>query len=171
MNVIKKNWRHLVADEMVGGRVWLGDVGRCKISGFEGVVIGVASYQFNEERVGLLPQYLVSGAPVAVQWFDRSMVGCVERGVVDAPAQKMQAIDFGVEARDKVSGLVGIVQGYTQYIAGCTRYLLAPPAHDGKQPDFESYAPEQLEVIRPVVVQEKLRTGGPVKAVRARREI
>lgn len=168
---IKKLFRDIFGSDVIDGQVWLGDIGRCRISGFEGVVVCVASYQFNEDRVGLVPQYLVGGTPVAVQWFDRSMVDCIERGVVfAAPGQKMQVIDFGVEARDKVGGFVGVVQGYTQYIAGCTKYLLEPPAQDNKQTDYESFAPEQLEVIRPVVVEQRLCSGGPVKAIRPRRE-
>lgn len=41
-------------------------------------------------------------------------------------------IKLGVQARDKVSGFEGVVTARTQFITGCDRYSLTPPAKDGK---------------------------------------
>ena len=42
-----------------------------------------------------------------------------------------QTIPFGAKAKEKVTGLVGIVIGRASYITGCDQYLIQPPISDG----------------------------------------
>ena len=41
--------------------------------------------------------------------------------------------DFGSKARDKVTGFVGVVTGFTTYDTGCDRYMLTPPVDEKGQ--------------------------------------
>lgn len=55
---------------------------------------------------------------------------------------------LGKKARDKVSGLEGIVTSMTTYINGCVRVVLQPPVDkDGKHVDSIAFDQEQIEVI------------------------
>lgn len=149
----------------------LGDIARDRISGFEGVVVGVVRYQFNEDRIGIRPEMLINGAPAEVQYFDRSGVEVVEKQAMPHQDPPPQRIDFGVRVTDMVTGISGIVQGYHAHLNGCGRYLVSPDKHDGKSPNYESFTFEQLTVGEQVVVKQQRITGGPVKGIRTPRMV
>ena len=94
-----------------GANPELGDIARDRISGFEGVVVGVVKYQFNEDRIGIQPEMLINGAPAAVGYFDHSGVEVVEKYGMPSRMPPPQMIDFGVRVTDMVTGISGIVQG------------------------------------------------------------
>jgi hypothetical protein len=48
----------------------------------------------------------------------------------------MGTIRIGVRAKCKVTGMVGIITGHTEYLNGCVQWLLRPPVGaDNKVPD------------------------------------
>lgn len=73
-------------------------------------------------------------------------------------------IALGKKARDKITGLEGIVTGRCEYLYGCTQYCLLPKAEGNKAPDGTWYDEGRIEVIdegikaKEVQVKEK---GGP----------
>jgi hypothetical protein len=73
-------------------------------------------------------------------------------------------LDMGVEARDRVTGLKGIITGKTIYINGCVQWLLKPPVDkDGKLVDGCWIDTIQLEVTGPGISIEtpEVTPGGP----------
>lgn len=55
---------------------------------------------------------------------------------------------LGKKVRDKINGMVGIATSRTQYLNGCVRYGVTPPADkEGKPLDAYWIDEEQLEVI------------------------
>ena len=56
-------------------------------------------------------------------------------------------IDLGVFARDKVTGIEGIVTGRSEYIYGCTQYCIVPKAVDNKRMDGEWFDEGRIKVI------------------------
>lgn len=74
-------------------------------------------------------------------------------------------IEFGVKAKDKISGFQGIVIGKAQYLTGCDQVCLKPSVDkEGKMQDahwFDEGAIEEVsEALKPKDVQSK-RPGGP----------
>ena len=67
-------------------------------------------------------------------------------------------IRFGLEARDKVTGFVGIVTGRCEYLYGCNQWCLTPKVDkEGKRQDVQWFDEGRLEVIgsgiQPAAVQ------------------
>lgn len=147
------------------------DIARDRISGFEGVVVGIVKYQFNEDRIGIRPEMLIKGAPAAVEYFDDSAVEVVEKCGMPSRVPPPQRISFGVRVTDMVTGISGIVQAYHKHINGCGRYLVSPDKHEGKVPDYESFTFEQLIVGQQIVAKKQTQNGGPVPGIRAPRTV
>jgi hypothetical protein len=54
---------------------------------------------------------------------------------------------LGDIARDTVTGLVGTITGIHQYLTGCARVSLQPPAADGKVPEHYGADVLTLELV------------------------
>lgn len=69
----------------------------------------------------------------------------------------------GVEVRDKVSGVSGIVNAQSKWLNGCIRYSIQPKSKEGENvmPDAWWVDEEQLEKIGDGVTIKAKRTGGP----------
>lgn len=73
-------------------------------------------------------------------------------------------IELGQKARDKVTGLEGILIGRCQYLTGCDQYGLVPPAKDGKIEGVQWFDEGRVEVIGVGVTAAEVtapRNGGP----------
>lgn len=79
---------------------------------------------------------------------------------------------LGALARDKVSGLEGIITQRVQFMNGCVQYVIKPPAKDGNHPEAYSYDEQQVEVLNDGISEEldiykkeeapqRTKTGGP----------
>lgn len=69
---------------------------------------------------------------------------------------KKQTIGLGDRVKDAVSGFVGIVTGRYEYLNGCVRIGVSPPADkDGKVPDTMIFDDHQLEVVEVGAVKPK----------------
>lgn len=64
-------------------RIKLGDDAHDRISGFQGVVIGRATYLFTAAQLLIAPPVIERGAPAEPQWFPE---GRVRRGLCDGAA-------------------------------------------------------------------------------------
>lgn len=62
--------------------VQLGDKGKCKITGFTGIVTSMSTWLNGCIRVGLQPQEMKDGKPQDTQHYDIGQVEVVERAVV-----------------------------------------------------------------------------------------
>jgi hypothetical protein len=62
--------------------VQLGDLGKCKITGFSGVVTVMSTWLNGCIRVGLQPQELKDGKPQETQHYDIGQVEVVTKGVL-----------------------------------------------------------------------------------------
>ncbi len=73
-------------------------------------------------------------------------------------------INLGDEAKDAVTGFVGICVARTEWLNGCVRCTLQPPAgKDGKVPDGVTFDEPQLVVVKASKVRAGPRdAGGPI---------
>ena len=72
-------------------------------------------------------------------------------------------IILGQKAKDKITGLEGIVTGKAEYLYGCTQYCVVPPARDGKA-GGEWFDEGRIEVTGNGVLPEEVageKPGGP----------
>jgi hypothetical protein len=70
---------------------------------------------------------------------------------------------LGKKAKDKVTGLVGIITNRSECLYGCNRYLLQPSAgEDQKVPEAWWVDEDQIDVIGDGVTAFLKRTGGPM---------
>lgn len=147
-------------------KISCGDLARDRITGFVGIVVCIAHYQYNQDRVGLKPRDLVNGVPGETLWFDTGLVEVVKSNAVPAtPLDKSDPLEYGTKAKDKISGFSGVVTGIDEWINGCVRYRIETDTlHDGSPVAPEAFARQQLEVLSvPVLKDEPVQTGGPMK--------
>jgi hypothetical protein len=76
-------------------------------------------------------------------------------------------VRMGIEVKDRVTGLRGIITGKTEYINGCVQWLVKPPVDkDGKLVDGCWIDTIQLEVVgqgiaEPETERTSTKTNGP----------
>ena len=59
---------------------------------------------------------------------------------------------FGKKARDKVTGLVGIITGQIVWMYGCNQYCVVPPVDkDGKVVEGSWFDEGRIEIIEPAI--------------------
>ena len=59
---------------------------------------------------------------------------------------------FGKKARDKVTGLVGIITGKIVWMYGCNQYCVVPPVDkDGKVVDGSWFDEGRIEIIEDAI--------------------
>jgi len=59
---------------------------------------------------------------------------------------------FGKKARDKVTGLVGIITGKTVWMYGCNQYCIVPPVDkEGKVVDGSWFDEGRIEIIEDAI--------------------
>lgn len=56
-------------------------------------------------------------------------------------------LNLGSKARDKVSGVEGILTVRTEWLHGGDRYDIQPPSKDGKIPDSQTFDEPQIEIL------------------------
>lgn len=74
----------------------LGKLGRDKITGFEGIIIGVAYYLFGCAQYGLAPQTFnkESGKRADTEWFDEGRIEIIAEGII---AQEVSVEEPGAD--------------------------------------------------------------------------
>lgn len=71
--------------------------------------------------------------------------------------------DNGIEVKDIVTGVTGIVSAQSKWLNGCIRYSVQPKSKEGENvmPDCWWVDEEQLVKISDGVIVKAKRTGGP----------
>ena len=71
--------------------------------------------------------------------------------------------ELGIEAKDMVTQLCGIIDARAEWLNGCLRYSIQPPIKSGerKAPDSFWIDEGQLRVVGEGFAQQPKRTGGP----------
>lgn len=84
------------------------------------------------------------------------------------PKSNAPKIQLGDRARDRITGLTGIVIGRTTWLRNCDRLTLQPEdLHDGRPVDVVSFDEPDLELIEAGVIEyTPITTGGPRPEVR-----
>lgn len=82
-------------------------------------------------------------------------------------------INLGDKVKDKVTGLVGIVIGRTEFLYGCTRVgIQSEVGKDGKVPEAHWFDEPQLTLIKAKVVEPATKKqrdiGGPMVSIPTR---
>lgn len=73
-------------------------------------------------------------------------------------------IKLGQEAKDKITGLQGILIGRCQYLTGCDQYGIVPPAKDGKVSEAAWFDEGRIEIIGKGITAKEVKSkdnGGP----------
>jgi len=72
-------------------------------------------------------------------------------------------IMLGDEARDRITGLKGIVVAITRWLNGCNRITIQPQTlHEGKPGDSATFDAEQVDIVTEgAMVPLPRPTGGP----------
>ncbi|MNY13045.1 hypothetical protein D3C86_1461590 [compost metagenome] len=79
-------------------------------------------------------------------------------------AQEARPNCLGLEARDIVTGLTGIITSYCQYLTGCTQVSISPKVGaDGKVPETHWFDIQRVELTGEGVALQvgHSNTGGP----------
>jgi hypothetical protein len=81
------------------------------------------------------------------------------------------AIELGSEAKDRVTGLKGIVIGETRWLYGCLRYTIQPQRldKDGKQAEATSFDEGQL-IVTKTPKQTKIFATSPAATTKTSKE-
>ena len=74
----------------------------------------------------------------------------------------MVKLKLGEEAKDKITGFIGIIVGKASYLTGCDQYLLQPKCkkHDSK-PDGQWFDDGRLEFNGSGINKEEVQTEKP----------
>lgn len=77
--------------------------------------------------------------------------------------QTLWKFELGTQVRDIVTSLKGIIDARAEWLNGCLRYSMQPPAKKGAREAPKSFWIDegQLEEIGPGVALQQERTGGP----------
>ena len=69
--------------------------------------------------------------------------------------------NLGKKAKDKVTGLNGIIVGKISYLFGCDQYGIAPPASEGKVNDTYWFDEGRVDILGDGVTPEEVRVEKP----------
>lgn len=72
-------------------------------------------------------------------------------------------INLGDEAKDKISGFTGVVTGRTDWLNGCTRFMLTPQKldKDGKPRESQWFDDVQVVLVKAMGTPKARPAGGP----------
>jgi len=149
------------------------------VSGFRGIVACRFEHMNGNTQYTLQPP-MKKGATDTPKprGFDGHMLKYVGAGV-SASAQKptdFANLELGSQAKDRASGLVGIVLARAIFLNGCVYYDVQPPLNkDGELPEALLYGSERLERVGEGITatlpkkpekSEKPAPGGPFRMAR-----
>jgi len=142
----------------------LGQTAKCKITGYEGVIMQIADWMYAEKRIGLLPRKLLEGKLQEEMTFDINQCELVDKTIVVKAKKAKQLVYNGDKVEDPVSGAKGTVLCVVIYLNGCIRVAVGLPKkkNTGIIPDHEWLSQEQVIVKRKNKVKKSPSfTGGP----------
>ncbi len=68
----------------------------------------------------------------------------------------MKKFKLGKEAKDKISGLTGIITGIASYLTGCDQYVIQPPSKDGEFKEGRWFDEGRIEIVGKGIKQEEV---------------
>lgn len=78
--------------------------------------------------------------------------------------RRIEMINLGQKAKDKITGFEGIITGRAEYLYGCTQFCIVPLAKDGKICDSQWFDEGRIQVIGSGILPEEVQVekpGGP----------
>ena len=99
----------------------LGDEVKCRVTGFEGVAMGIGTYLHGCRRVSVQPPVDKDGKPRDAYDYDEPNLEVITRGKLTPPQVEPEQIevDLGDEALDPVSKTKGVVIAISHHWNGC----------------------------------------------------
>lgn len=75
-------------------------------------------------------------------------------------------IQFGVRAKDKITGFEGTVTGHSDFITGCDQYFLQPTVDEkGAKREGQWFDENRIEVVDAQAIKlEPIRSAQPLRA-------
>lgn len=99
-----------------------------KVTGFKGVVTGVVHFLSGSVQAHVQPRAGKDGKLPDIWSFDLDRLKHLRAGPVKAtPPDDTSHIQLGGTARDKVTGVRGILTEKAVYLNGCTHYIITAP--------------------------------------------
>tara|TARA_Y100000034_G_scaffold8165_2_gene8934 strand:+ start:9664 stop:10155 length:492 start_codon:yes stop_codon:yes gene_type:complete len=127
----------------------LGAVLRCKITGFEGVLVTRTQWLANCNTYSLKPQTLKDGLPQDSKNFDEPMLELVKGDEFNLGDFGEFEFELGSVLKDKVTGFKGVVTARSQFISDCNNYCLKPQElKDGIPIDVKWFDEPLLAVVK-----------------------
>lgn len=74
-------------------------------------------------------------------------------------AERMFEHNLGDKVRCVISGIEGIITTRAQCLYGCNRYVVTPPAKDGKPVDGVWVDEDAVEMVAPGFIKPRVRVG------------
>lgn len=146
-------------------QIQVGDIAKCRVTGFEGVVIGRHEYLSNCPRLTIQPRAVKDGKPIDCRSFDD--VGLVFVSTSDhqvIPVERpANPVGLGDLVEDKLTSLVGVATVWTVWSNGCSRFTVQPKElKDGLPVDASSSDEKDLVILESASPKPKpVKTGGP----------
>ena len=106
----------------------IGSTLKCKITGFEGVLVARTQWIANCNTYTLRPKTLNKDGEIQdTKGFDEPMLDLEKENPFDLPDQEEFEFELGAVLRDNITGFEGVVTGRSQWVAGGNNtYCLKP---------------------------------------------
>lgn len=143
--------------------VRLGDKVKDKISGFEGIVMGIHHWRDGTVDVNIYPEGLQNGEPIKPQVVEMAQVEITAQQALPAPEMPKPRFDLGATVRHNRLGFEGYISAWSFYYHGCHRYQIQRPLNkDGKIPEGIGCIEQDLDLVEvpgAKAVKEPVATG------------
>lgn len=149
-------------------KVECGDLVKCLVTGFSGIVTTVIEWQHNCDRARIQPRDLgESGYIRATETIDVTQLQILEKAAVVLPVIMADPVfKFGDLVKDTETPFNGKVIGIARSLNGCTRLVVQPNKlkEDGQPVESVLYPPSQLELVtEEKTPQKRSSTGGSMR--------
>ena len=130
----------------------LGDKVKDRVSGFEGIAVGVYTYLYGCRRIGVQPCTLKEdGSVKALHAFDEHQLVIIEPSVIEPALLPQATINLGDRVKDRLTGFDGIASGVFEFLGGIRNIAVQPEKikKDNDLCDSETFDEGRLEVVKP----------------------
>ena len=150
-------------------KIEIGDEVKDEVSQKIGIVTTTTEWLYGCPRVAIHHGIDRDGKPLDHLWLDEPQALLIKKAVqVRKSNAGVGGINLGDKIKCRITGLVGIAYGVSNYMYGCTRIALAPSSLDknGKPIEMLWADAPQFEVIKEEEIKrERNTTGGPMDSI------
>lgn len=144
----------------------LGSKAKCKITNYEGTIVGRTEWFYGCRRYLIQSSFLKDGSPIPSFSLDEDAIFLLEAVEDKEPNFKYE---LGSKVRDKITTCEGILQARSQWIHAGNRYNVQPPQlKDGSPSEQFGIEENAIEVIK-TEKPHKIKSGGGPSGVAAGR--